>query len=213
MGYIYKIVNKVNNKIYIGQTTADLKERWKGHCKSTSNCLYLKNAMNKYGKENFELKLICICFDSDLNCYEEEFIKKHNCVVPNGYNLKYGGENGGKHSEIVKKKISESLKKTFNNPSFIKAKPQLGKPHTDEVKQKISNSLKGKKITQEHIDKLKNIKSKKVYQYDLNNNLINIFNSCTDAGLKLGVNKTNISRACNGKTKTCCGFILKFNKE
>jgi group I intron endonuclease len=210
MGYIYKIVNKVTNKIYIGQTTTDLKERWKGHCKSSSKCLYLKNAINKYGKENFELKLICICFDSDLNNYEKEYIKKYDCVVPNGYNLKYGGENGGKHSDIVKQKISESLKKTFNSPSFVKVKPQLGKPHTDEVKQKISNSLKGNNLLHEHLKLIHEKRQKKVYQYDLNNNLINVFNSCKDAGIELGVSKTLISKVCNGKNKTCKGFILKF---
>lgn len=29
MGYIYKIINKVNEMIYVGQTIQFLKERWK----------------------------------------------------------------------------------------------------------------------------------------------------------------------------------------
>ena len=30
-GFIYKIYNDVNSKIYIGQTTTSIKERWHGH--------------------------------------------------------------------------------------------------------------------------------------------------------------------------------------
>ena len=46
MGYIYKIKNKIDNKIYIGQTTQDLESRWKGHRKNSSNCRYLKSALH-----------------------------------------------------------------------------------------------------------------------------------------------------------------------
>ena len=32
MAYIYKITNKINNKIYIGKTVSSIEERWKHHC-------------------------------------------------------------------------------------------------------------------------------------------------------------------------------------
>lgn len=73
---------------------------------------------------------------------EIEYIKKYNCIAPNGYNLRNGG-NRGKHNEETKKKISESLK---NKVGVIYSKPQLGKPHNEETKNKISNSLKGRKM-------------------------------------------------------------------
>ena len=57
MGYIYKIRNKIDNKIYIGQTTQDLDIRWKQHLKKRSNCRYLKHAFNKHGTDNFEFEL------------------------------------------------------------------------------------------------------------------------------------------------------------
>lgn len=53
MGYIYKIINKVNNKIYIGQTINSIEERWRSHKKNNSNCTYLKRAFSKYGISNF----------------------------------------------------------------------------------------------------------------------------------------------------------------
>ena len=33
MGYIYKITNNINGKVYIGKTTKTVEERWKGHLK------------------------------------------------------------------------------------------------------------------------------------------------------------------------------------
>jgi group I intron endonuclease len=109
MGYIYKIVNKIDGKTYIGQTIQDLEERWRQHRKTNSNCRYLKSAIKKHGIENFNFKLVCICFDDDLDKYETTYIKKYNAMVPNGYNLREGG-NSSKHHEETKKKISEKLK-------------------------------------------------------------------------------------------------------
>ena len=57
MGFIYKITNKLNNKIYIGQTTKTVEKRFQQH-KNNSNKEYfsqiiLYKAFNKYGIENF----------------------------------------------------------------------------------------------------------------------------------------------------------------
>ena len=152
MGYIYKIINKLTNKIYIGQTIQDLNERWRQHKQSKSNCRYLKSAMKKYGIDNFDFKLICICFDNDLDKYECYYMNKYNTIVPNGYNLRQGG-NSGRHNEETKKKISETLK---NRTDIVRCK--IGKPHTDENKKRISESLKGIKQTQESIQKRREIR-------------------------------------------------------
>lgn len=58
MGYIYKITNNLNNKIYIGQTVKTVEKRFQQH-KNNSNKSYfshivLYKAFNKYGIENFE---------------------------------------------------------------------------------------------------------------------------------------------------------------
>ena len=108
MGYIYKIENTVDNKIYIGQTIQDLESRWKDHRKKGSNCRYLKSAIQKYGIDNFEFKLVCITFDSQLDDMEKEYIEKYDCLAPNGYNLRLGGDSG-KHHEDTKRKISATL--------------------------------------------------------------------------------------------------------
>ena len=50
MGYIYKITNLINNKIYIGQTIRDVQIRWKEHLRSKDEAPIHK-AIRKYGKE------------------------------------------------------------------------------------------------------------------------------------------------------------------
>lgn len=64
MGTIYCITNKINNKMYIGQTARMLQERWKDHLESSRDLnnhrpLYL--AMRKYGIENFSLTILEEC--------------------------------------------------------------------------------------------------------------------------------------------------------
>jgi len=110
MGYIYTITNKTDNKTYVGQTIRELDTRWKDHLKKRSNCRYLKSAINKYGVENFVFKLVCITFDNMLDDMEIQYIQKYNCLVPNGYNLRLGG-NSGTHNAETKQKIAETLLK------------------------------------------------------------------------------------------------------
>jgi group I intron endonuclease len=61
-GYIYKITNTINNKVYIGQTTRTLTERFKEHLRNcnteSKKTMHLYSAMNIYGKENFSISLL-----------------------------------------------------------------------------------------------------------------------------------------------------------
>lgn len=201
MGYIYKITNKEDGKIYIGQTTQILEDRWRQHKKIGSNCRYLKRAFNKYGIHNFEFKLICICFDEDLDKYEIQYMEKYSSMVPNGYNLRKGG-NSGKHHEETKKKISDSLK---GRTDIINAKNRLGKHHSEETKKKISESLKDRTDIVRH----SYYKNKKINQYDLNNNFIKSFNNIILASRYNNISRNGISKCCSNQQKTAGGFIWK----
>ena len=54
MAYIYKIINKINNKIYIGKTTQSIEDRFNQHKnKSKKLNTHLYNAMRTYGISNF----------------------------------------------------------------------------------------------------------------------------------------------------------------
>ena len=157
---IYKITNKVNNKIYIGQTTKNLKIRWSAHCSCRKNTA-ISNAIQKYGKENFVIEEIDGANSrSELNYREQYHIFKSNSIAPNGYNLSLGGKNS-KHSEgsgirKPRKKMTEETKLKIRNS-------KLGKKHTQEHKDKISKTLKGVPKTQEHKDNMK-AASKKYHQ-------------------------------------------------
>lgn len=94
MGYIYKIVNDINDKIYIGKTIYTPAHRFKEHCKDAKNHKYqskLHKAMRKYGFEHFSIQVLEECDDSLLSEKEQQYIYSLD-TVQNGYNITYGGE-------------------------------------------------------------------------------------------------------------------------
>lgn len=209
MGYIYTITNKTDNKIYVGQTMRDVEERWKDHLKKRSNCRYLSSAIKKYGVDNFEFKLVCITFDNQLNDMEIKYIEKYNCLVPNGYNLRIGGNNGKHHAE-TKQKITESLKMRYKN-GLIHPRSQLGIPHSEITKKKISESNKGIPKSKEAINKgVISRRKYKTIQFDMEGNRLNSFDSCKEAAEYIGTTKSSINHCCNGKSKTSMGFVWKY---
>lgn len=93
MGYIYKITNKCNDKIYIGQTRQTIEQRWSGHKHSAvTSDAPLYRAMRKYGIENFQIDVIIKCNNNNLNNKEIYYINYYNSYVPNGYNATLGGD-------------------------------------------------------------------------------------------------------------------------
>ena len=63
IGYIYKITNLINNKLYIGQTTKSLEWRWLKHQKDSITYKHhldtkFARAIRKYGVDNFKIELL-----------------------------------------------------------------------------------------------------------------------------------------------------------
>jgi len=87
-GYVYITTNNINGKKYIGQKIFN---------KDLNNYLgsgtYLKNALKKYGRENFSKEIIAIAYSKEeLDKLEIEFIKNHNAVDSEDYyNISHGG--------------------------------------------------------------------------------------------------------------------------
>lgn len=103
-GYIYKVTNKINKKVYIGQTSNSIKKRWVQHKSAArnakNNSVVFYNAINKYGEDNFAIDIIYeVCCDTkdelidELNDLEIYYISIYNSLIPNGYNLTSGGNN------------------------------------------------------------------------------------------------------------------------
>ena len=112
---IYKIENKVNGKVYIGQSI-DIKTRWKCHISylnnGTHNNKHLQSAWDKYGKENFNFNVVEKCDVEDLNEREIYWIDKYDSYInKNGYNLTLGGDGG----RTIEPETIEKIYDLYNN--------------------------------------------------------------------------------------------------
>ncbi len=140
MYFIYVLENRINGKRYVGQTK-NPSIRKRQHSYSSSKCPYIANAIQKYGWDNFEFivleeheKL------SKANRKEKYWIRKLNTLSPNGYNLREGGDAGGKPSQETIEKIR---------------KANLGRVQSEEEKEKRAASHRGRKNTPETIEKMR----------------------------------------------------------
>lgn len=185
---IYKITNLVNGKIYIGQTVQCLNKRWKQHCRKNSHCLYLKNAIQKYGKENFKIEVLENCsFFDEMEEKEKQHILDNNCIFPNGYNLTTGSKNY-RHNSDTKKKMSQSAR---------------GKRHTKETKEKLSVYWKNKRKG----------KNNSLFKPIVCLNTGVIYESQREAAEKLGIQQPNICKVLSGARTHTAGFKFKFVEE
>ena len=164
--FIYKTVNLVNNKEYIGQhTTNNINDNYLG------SGSILSKSIQKYGKENFKREIIEKCKSiEELNKKEIFYIKKYNTLIPNGYNIRNGG-NYSPMSESSKIKMSISKKGQNSgekNPNFngkitrqFEIREKIKQSVIDRYKNdpdykiKISNTSKNRKHSKESIDIIK----------------------------------------------------------
>ena len=208
MGYIYKITNNITNKCYIGETKQNnIEVRWKQHKNTIKNgigCPALKDAVKKYGIDNFKFEILIICFDEDRYKYEIEYIKKYNSQVPNGYNILGGGPGGGfegkTHSEQAKKQISEYMKQKYiDNPELKKEISERNKilMNSEIIKNKISQGMihskkyqemiKNKKVGIFHTEETKNKIRESLKKYNIEKQSINIIKHREAMAKSLGI--------------------------
>ena len=155
-GYIYETTNLVNNKKYIGKKKSN---NFLGN-KYLGSGIALNNAIIKYGKTNFAVKLLEECDSlNSLNQQEKYWIKFYKLNTTfELYNIADGGDGGNltplgghygrKMSNETKQKISSALKgrKLTEQTKQKIADKNKGRKHTTQTKTKISNSCKGKHL-------------------------------------------------------------------
>ena len=184
---IYMYVNKINGKIYIGQTKNFIKRHKRHMKKSQDKCLFDRE-LKEYGENNFDIFILkeniptrCL-----LNLFECYYIEKYKTLTNNNlYNVSSGGhymENpfANKTEEemkIIGEKISKNHKDCSgeSNPMYNKK----GKNHP---------------------------KSKFTMCHNLDNTIIEFYESQTEASEKTGVGRRDISACCNGKQKSAGKF-------
>jgi len=155
MSKIYKIVNNINGKIYIGKTIKEIEYRFKRHLINASKKInrYLYDAINHYGKENFTIELIEECDKSNENEREMYWIKYYKSNDKEfGYNMTNGGDGGAMCSKSIEKmrlkKIgyitSEETKKKQSEAHRGKHEGDKNIAKRSDVRKKISETLKKK---------------------------------------------------------------------
>lgn len=148
---IYKIINLVNDKFYVGSTT-NQKVRFRQHRKllrgDRHHCKHLQAAWNKYGEEKFVFRVVEALLDGDdLLVAENRWLSVH-VGQPYCYNVGanaeapwrgvYGADNpkfGRSVPPEQKAQISKTLKEFYAADYFNH--PRVGKTHTEETKEKI----------------------------------------------------------------------------
>lgn len=139
---IYKIINLVNDKIYVG-STKDFNRRIKTHFRllesNNHHSNKLQNSFNKYGIDNFLTQVI------------EEVDDENKLIEREQYWI-----------DILQPELNITLTAGLNS--------HIGLKRTDETKKKISESLKGKKLSEEHKDSIrKTLTGKKLSEEHKNN--------------------------------------------
>lgn len=173
MIYIYAYENKLNGKVYIGQTHDLYRRNWK-HVKYTDWTMPIDRAIHKYGTDNFDFWTITIVDTSDKANQEEIYWiaeMRKQLGHKNVYNILSGGQQsslGLKRSEETKRKmvIAHTGKKASPQAKINMAMSKLGRhlSHSEETKIKISHANKGKKQSQESCAKRSAIMSGKHWQ-------------------------------------------------
>ena len=171
-GYIYKITNLLNNKIYIGKHKYSKYELDESYITSG---IIINQSISKHGIENFNIELIDKASSlEELNQLEIFYIKEFNSKYPIGYNLTDGGDgargidswNKGQtkeSNELVRlntEKSKQTKMKKYGN-AFGKLNKQLSEEH----KQKIKETNKNQKPS-EYCKYISSIRNKGTHFYN-----------------------------------------------
>ena len=152
-GYIYKITNKVNNKVYIGlhkYNNPEIDPKYKG------SGIVLQEAYKKYGEDNFSITYICSAETrSKLDELEKFYIQKYRDELgqENVYNIANGGQGGDIYTMTLKtrRKSGDALRGRKRDPEVIKrcAQSRVGYVVSEETRQKQRLSNIGQKRSAE----------------------------------------------------------------
>ena len=211
--YIYILRHPETFEIrYVGKTN-NIKRRFAQHkskkCLEKTGSKKLASWILKLLSNNL-LPIMEIIEECDDNWEEREKYWISYYSNTNLCNLSNGGKGVG-HNDYTKSKIKNAL---------------TGRKRSDEEKQAISKAMIGKKRgkytnTEGHKKRYENPEErkkcgiklrKKVGQYDLENNIIQEFESLREASRQLNIDCGSISKCCRGKIKSAGGYIWKYKQ-
>lgn len=211
---VYVHINKINNKIYIGQTCQELNKRWRKDGSGYIGCTKFYNAIKKYGWDNFEHIVIRDELTLDeANLLEEYLITQYHSTDDRyGYNIQAGGNNHTIPEETRKQisntKLSQHLHMSEEQKQWMrkaysgKGNPFYGKRHSEDTR---------KKMQKNHADVKggKNPMAKKVLCIETGQ----IFLCAGDAAKSINRSKSAITNCCSGRSETSGGYHWKYVEE
>ena len=233
MGYIYKIYNDINDKIYIGQTKKTVEYRFKEHFRQAQYekegirpSTYFHNAINKYGQKHFFVSILEKCKDDFLDEREIYWIQHYNSYK-NGYNSTPGGQNDIKkisYKKVIQYDLNGNFKTIFNNSD--EAAKEVGvdasyirnacNPNTTN---KSAGQYQWRYYTEKYPQQISPITGKsgkvktKVKQYDLKGNYIRTFESAIEAAKATHQTRRNISFACEKKQDRAGNYQWRYEND
>lgn len=225
---IYKLIDPNTNEIrYIGLTFNDLKLRLKSHMSEpgkSHKIHWIKN-LKKQGIrpiiESIEENISTFDEACEREIYYIDYFKSLGCDLTN---MNSGGNKNKKMSEESRKKMSESQKKRYETFKLElsdevkiilsnKSKERFKNPDERE-KLRISNKrYEDSKTSEQKLNDILVQDCKKVYQYDKDMNLIEIFPSIKNAEKLTGFANSNISKCCKHKVVFVGGYIWRFEGD
>lgn len=235
---VYKHTNKLNDKVYIGITFRQPEARWGNGNGYYSNKHFYNAIKKHGWNEGFKHEIIATNLSKEeAEKLEIELIQKYNSTNPkNGYNINLGGCSNGQHSEETRNKISKmQYKKVFQYDRFtgnfirafestLEAEKFLNIPNANISsvclkKTKTSHNfifryekdgyVFGEPLSLRELELVNSNASKTMIgKYDINNNLIQVFNMVKEAIVDANVSKKTFNKALNSN-KICNGFIWK----
>lgn len=209
MGYIYKITNKLNNKVYIGKTVNTVDYRWHQHVREANNNqnsnIILHKAILKYGYTNFLVETLEECENDFLDNRESYYIKLYDTYYKNGkgYNMTLGGDGGTIYDD-------KQILQLWNSGLTIKQIAENLKANPTTIGIHLHNYISHEEIKQRQ----NSLNKKTVEQYSLDGIFINTWDSATDAARELGLSSgSHISGCCRHKEFSAAGYLWKYAKD
>lgn len=205
MSYIYKITNKINEKVYIGKTNYTVEKRFKEHqndYKRTRNEKRpLYSAMNKYGIENFEIEELEECGIQEAEEREKYWIEYYNSYK-NGYNATKGGD--GK-PYIDRQKVIDVYKEIQNQRKVARILNISTDSVHDILKQNNIPIKSAKDVRRASTDKTVAMIDMKTLE------TLSVFDSIREAEKFLNISyHSHIAEVCKGKRKSFLGYFWKY---
>lgn len=198
---IYKIINIINNKEYIG-SSCNLQKRKNNHFlllrKNKHHSKKLQNAYNKYGVDNFVFEILEICDKEQCIEREQYYIDLYE-VYKKGYNM--ANIAGRPSHSNSKESIQKGIQTRIKNNSFV-----LTKEHKENISKSLKNSQPFRENHLKGREKVKRI----IYQYDEKGNFLNTFKGLEDASLKTNIYKGLIAKVLSKRQTHTHGFLFSY---